>query len=340
MQRPEQVIVVAGGLSFEREISLKSGHLVANALRDPGLNVLIADVDGSLLETLTSLGTGTVAFIALHGPVGEDGALQDVLDASGVPYVGSRGDASRLAFDKPTAKYIARHHGIVTPKYAAVTEQTFRDLGTEAVLDRLGKHVGYPLVVKPTRGGSAFGLSIVDGRNGLPQAMIRCFEHGSTALLEAYVEGTEVAVGVVEGAGGPKVLPAVEIVPLRGIYDFEARYTPGETDFYVPARISQKALSEVSAAAMTMHSALGLRHISRSDFIVDRTGTPQFLEITASPGLTETSVIIVAMREAGLTPSMAFTELVSAAWDGIGGQSPFRDSNGANLFTPKEGELR
>ena len=315
MQRPEHVVVVAGGLSFEREISLKSGRLVANALRDADFDAVTVDVDGSLLETFAMLGTGTVAFIALHGPVGEDGALQDVFDASGVPYVGSHGDASRLAFDKPTAKYIARGAGIPTPKYVAVTEQTFHDLGAGVVLDRLGEYLGYPLVVKPTRGGSAFGLSLVDGRNALPQAMIGCFEHGSTALLEACVEGTEVAVGVVEGPKGPAVLPPVEIVPLRGIYDFEARYTPGETDYYVPARISQQALTEVSAAAMAMHTALGLRHISRSDFIVDRAGTPQFLEITASPGLTETSVVILAMREIGLAPSAAFTQLVSAASD-------------------------
>ena len=313
MRRPAHVVVVSGGLSFEREISLKSGHLVADALQDTGLDVVTVDVDGGLLQTLASLGTGTVAFMALHGQVGEDGSLQDVLDASGVRYVGSSGDGSRLAYDKPSAKYLAHGHGIATPPYVAVTEQTFRDLGTELVLDRLGQQLGYPLVVKPTRGGSAFGVSVVSDRVDLPRAMVKCFEHGTTALLESYIQGTEVAVGIVDGQAGLTVLPPVEIVPVRGIYDFEARYNPGRAEYYIPARLPERILTELSDAAKTMHTALGLRHISRSDFIVDKSGRHEFLEVTASPGLTETSVILLAIREIGLTPGVVFADLVSSA---------------------------
>ncbi len=313
MRRPDLVVVVAGGLSFEREISLASGRQVADALRDADVEVMTADADDGLLATLATVGSGTVVFMALHGPVGEDGALQDVLDASAVPYVGSRGDASRLAYDKPTAKFLARRHGVATPAYAAVSEETFRDLGAKLVLDRFGQHLGFPLVVKPTRGGSAFGVSVVGDREELPQAMVKCFNHGGTALLEAYVEGTEVAVGVVECPDGLLVLPPVEIVPVHGIYDFEARYNPGQTEYFVPARLPPQALEEVSAAARTVHTTLGLRHISRSDFIVDPAGKPQFLEITGSPGLTETSIILLAMREMDLTPPQVFTDLVAKA---------------------------
>lgn len=313
MRQPACVIVVSGGISFEREISLKSGHIVADALQDGGLDVVAIDVDGGLLETVTALGKDAVVFLALHGPTGEDGSLQDVLDASGVCYVGSDGNSSRLAYDKPTAKYLAYRNGISTPAYAAVTQQTFRDLGTSRVLERLGEKYGYPLVVKPARGGSAFGLSIPKEPAGLPPAMVNCFEHGTTALLESYIDGTEVAVSVIDTVKGLTVLPPVEIVPAHGFYDFEAHYTAGETDYYAPARLPQDTLAAVSAAAKTMHTALGLRHISRSDFIVDRSGVPQFLEITASPGLTNTSVFLLAMREIGLAPSLAFANLAILA---------------------------
>jgi D-alanine-D-alanine ligase len=316
MRRPDLVVVVSGGLSFERDISLQSGHRVADALRDAGTEVTEADVDARLLETLATLGTGIVVFIAVHGPTGEDGALQDALDASGVPYVGSRGHASRVAYNKPVAKSIADRYGIATPKSVAVTAQAFRDLGAAFLLDRFGEYLGYPVVVKPACGGSALGLSVAHDREELPEAMIECFNHGDTALLESYVTGTEVAVGVIDGLDGTIVLPPVEIVPVRGIYDFEAHYNLGRTEYFTPARLSQQILNDVSTAAKTMHNALGLRHISRSDFIVDNGGRPQFLEVTASPGLTESSTLLLAMSEIGLSRAEAFSHLVAAATNG------------------------
>jgi D-alanine-D-alanine ligase len=318
MRQADLVVVISGGLSFEREVSLSSGQQVANALGDAGLEVAVVDADQNLLQRLLDLGPNTVAFMALHGAIGEDGTLQDILDACGIHYVGSRGAASRLAYDKPIAKCLASRRGIVTPKYASLAEETFHDLGARLILDRFGEYLGFPLVVKPTRGGSSFGLSVVGNRQDLPQAMINCFNHGRTALLEAYVEGTEVAVGLVESTDGLLVLPPVEIVPDSGIYDFEARYTPGRTQYFVPARLSPETLATVSAAAQEMHYALGLRHISRCDFIVDETGTPQFLEATGSPGLTYTSVVLLAMRELGLTASQVFADLVGVALRDMG----------------------
>jgi D-alanine-D-alanine ligase len=313
MRRADHIVVISGGLSFEREVSLASGQQVANALGDAGLEVTMMDADHDLLQRLLDLGPNTVAFMTLHGAIGEDGTLQDILDACGVHYVGSRGEASRLAYDKPITKHLAGHRGIATPKYASLAEETFHDLGASFILDRFDEHLGFPLVVKPTRGGSSFGLSVVRNRQDLPQAMINCFNHGRTALLEAYVEGTEVAVGLVESTDGLLVLPPVEIVPDSGIYDFEARYTPGRTQYFAPARLPSETLTAVSAAAQEMHYALGLRHISRCDFIVDNNGTPQFLEATGSPGLTDTSIMLVAMRELGLTASRIFADLIAVA---------------------------
>jgi D-alanine-D-alanine ligase len=313
MRGDDVVAVISGGLSFEREISLASGQQVANALGDAGLDVVMIDADHELLQKLLDLGPDTVAFMELHGSIGEDGTLQDILDACGVRYVGSHGEASRLAYDKPIAKCLARRHGVVTPNYASLDQETFHDLGASFILDRFGEYLGFPLVVKPTRGGSSFGLSVVRNREELPLAMMNCFNHCRTALLEAYVEGTEVAVALVESTDGTLALPPVEIVPDSGIYDFKAKYTPGQTQYYVPARLSPETLTAVTTAAQEIHRALGLRYISRYDFIVDSTGTPQFLEATGSPGLTGTSIILLAMREMGLTASQVFADLVAIA---------------------------
>lgn len=313
MRRADLVVVISGGLSFEREISLASGQQVANALGDAGLDVTVADADHELLERLINLGPEVVAFLALHGSIGEDSTLQDILDACGVRYVGSHGEASRLAYDKPIAKCLARRHGVMTPNYTSVDRETFHDLGASFILDRFCEYLGFPLVVKPTRGGSSFGLSVVRSREELPQAMTHCFNHCNTALIETYVEGTEVAVALIESRDGLRVLPPVEIVPDSGIYDFEAKYTQGRAQYFVPARLSSVTLDAVSTAAQKMRHALGLRYMSRYDFIVDRAGTPQFLEATGSPGLTQTSIVLLAMREQGLAASQVFADLVAVA---------------------------
>jgi D-alanine-D-alanine ligase len=327
MGRTDLIVVISGGLSYEREVSLASGHQVANALSDAGLDVMMADADQDLLQRLLDLGPDTLAFMALHGSMGEDGTLQDILDACRVRYVGSRGDASRLAYDKPITKSLARRHGIATPNYASLPQETFRDFYASFILDRFSESLAFPLVVKPTRGGSSFGLSVARNSEELLQAMIKCFNHGGTALLESYVEGTEVAVGLVESAEGLLVLPPVEIVPDGGIFDFEAKYTPGKTQYFVPARLSRDILTAVTAAAREMHSVLGLRHISRCDFIIDNTGVPQFLEATGSPGLTETSIILLAMQEMGLVVSQVFADLVAVALKGSGGHRATRSNS-------------
>jgi D-alanine-D-alanine ligase len=177
----------------------------------------------------------------------------------------------------------------------------FRELGAAQVLDRLVGHLGLPLMVKPARGGSALGCSPVDKPDELPAAMVSCFSYGEAALVEQLVTGTEVAVTVLDTGDGPRALPAVEVVPLSGVYDYTARYTAGATQFFAPARLSKPVAAAVAEAAVAAHTALGLRDVSRVDAVVDVEGRVQLLEVNTSPGMTETSLLPMAVEAAGLS---------------------------------------
>ncbi len=296
----DQVVVLAGGLSFEREVSLASGRRVAEALAGVGVPARVADVDADLLPALADDPPDAV-FLALHGAAGEDGAVRGVLDLLDVPYVGSDADACRLAYDKPTAKAALRAAGLVTPAAAALPHATFRELGATAVLDQIVARLGLPLVVKPAReGGSALGTTIVTEPAALPSALVGCFSYGDTALVERFIDGTEVAVSVVDTGDGPRPLPAVEIVPTSGpLFDYTARYTPGMTDYHVPARVDEPVARAIADAACAAHGALGLRDLSRVDIVLGP-GGPEVLEVNVAPGMTETSLLPMAAAAAGL----------------------------------------
>jgi D-alanine-D-alanine ligase len=269
-------------------------------------------VDGALLGELASDAPDCVIPL-LHGSAGEDGAVRDVLECLGLPYVGSRPAACRVAFDKPVAKTLIRRAGVATPESVALPHATFRELGAPGVMAALERGLGLPLVVKPARGGSALGVSVVHGHHELPGAMVGAFAYGDVAMLERFVKGTEVAVGVIETADGPVALPAVEIAPDGGFYDYAARYTAGTTEFHVPARLSPDIAAAVAAAALTAHEALGLRDWSRSDLIVDADGTPWFLEVNVAPGMTETSLVPQALAAAGIDMGSQMAALVERA---------------------------
>ncbi|MGN6332890.1 MAG: D-alanine--D-alanine ligase family protein [Motilibacteraceae bacterium] len=312
------VLVLAGGLSHERDVSLRSGRRVAEALREEGLEVEVADADATLLARLEGPagpgGRPDVVLPVLHGAAGEDGGVREVLELVGLPYVGSTPSACRLAFDKPTAKAVVATAGLAVPASAALAHATFRELGAARVLEALVERLGLPLVVKPARGGSSLGMTVVREAGALPAAMVAAFAYGDTALVERFVEGVEVAVGVLEGTeDGPQPLPAVEIVPDGGVYDYTARYTAGATEFFVPARLSPAAAQAAAAAALTAHQALGLRDLSRTDLIVDAAGTPWFLEVNVAPGMTETSLFPQAVSAAGRSLGAVYRSLVDAA---------------------------
>jgi D-alanine-D-alanine ligase len=298
-------LVLAGGLSHERDVSLKSGRRVLDALRGCGVDAELRDADAALLDTLAPGPGGALPYdavlVALHGGAGEDGALREVLDVAGVPYVGSTPAACRMAWDKPTAKALAARAGMATPASVVLPHGAFRELGASAVLDRLVAHLGLPLMVKPARGGSALGCTSVDKPDELPAAMVSCFSYGDAALVERFVTGTEVAVTVVDTGDGPRALPAVEIVPLSGVYDYTARYTAGQTEFFTPARLPEALAAAVGETAVAAHAALGLRDLSRVDLIVDAEGVVQLLEVNTAPGMTETSLLPMAVEAAGLS---------------------------------------
>jgi D-alanine-D-alanine ligase len=293
------VLVLAGGLSHEREVSLRSGRRVADALRACGLDVALADADAALLPLLASEPPDVVLPL-LHGQAGEDGAVRDVLELLGIAYVGSDPVACRTAFDKPVAKAAVAAAGVTTPQGVVLPHATFRELGAGAVLEAITSRLKLPLIVKPSRGGSALGASVVEGPDELPAAMVAAFAYADTALIEARVLGTEVAVSVVDLGDGPQALPHVEIVPDGGVYDYAARYTAGATEFFVPARLSQSVVDACARAALTAHDVLGLRDLSRVDLVVDAAGTPWFLEANVAPGMTETSLLPQAVLAAGL----------------------------------------
>ncbi|GAA4224456.1 D-alanine-D-alanine ligase [Streptosporangium album] len=292
------VLVLAGGLSYEREVSLRSGRRVSEVLRAAGISVETRDTDASLVPSVLADPPDAV-FVTLHGGAGEDGAIRSVLELLSVPYVGAGPDACRVAFDKPTAKTVVRSVGLRTPESVTLPKETFHDLGAATVLSRIVERLGLPLFVKPSRGGSALGASVVRTAEDLSAAMVGCFAYGDTALIERCVEGVEIAVSVIDVGGGPTALPPVEIVPDRGVYDYAARYTAGHTEFFAPARLSPETAAACAEMAVTAHTALGLRDISRTDLIVDTDGLPHFLEVNVAPGMTETSLFPMAVEAAG-----------------------------------------
>jgi D-alanine-D-alanine ligase len=293
---PNRIAVVAGGLSFEREVSLRSGARVHEALVAAGCDVTQLDADEHLVKSLKTDAYDAV-FVALHGRNGEDGAVPALLELLGIPFTGSGFEASRLAFDKLATKTVLRRAGLHVPDAIPLTKGALQELGVAAVLDQAVEQLGLPLVVKPNRGGSALGLHIVQHVDELPGALLRALGYDDTVFLERFVHGTELAVAVVDGM---ETLPAVEIRPRAGWYDFAARYSHGATEFTVPARIDPGVAATCVSVAWTAHRALGCRDLSRVDVILDEDQVPWVLEVNATPGLTETSLVPLAVEAAGL----------------------------------------
>jgi D-alanine-D-alanine ligase len=295
---PLRTVVLAGGLAFEREVSLTSGTRVVEELTRAGVDAEVRDADSELLPGLAAVPADAV-FIALHGATGEDGALRAVLDLAGVPYVGSPAAACRVAWDKPAAKSVVRSAGVATPDWVALPHSTFRELGAGAVLDLIVARLGLPLMVKPASGGSALGAQKVARVEDLPAAMVSCFAYGETVMVERFVEGVELALSVIDLGDGEIALPAVEIAPRSGVFDYTARYTPGLTEYHAPARIPDDVAARAAAMAVLVHRELGLADLSRTDAIVSPDGEIEFLEVNVSPGMTETSMFPMAVEAAG-----------------------------------------
>jgi len=314
MSKPGErwVAVLSGGLSHERDVSLRSGRRLSAALRETGLVVDEWDADARLVDRLHGDRPDAV-IVALHGGEGENGAVQNVLEMLRVPYVGTDPRACRRAWDKPTAKAELSRSGLSTPDWVVLPHSTFRELGAQAVLDAMVDRLGLPMILKPDQGGSSLGAQVVRDAADLPAAMVGCLAYGDTVLAERFVPGVEVAVTVIDGPDGPVALPAVEITPEHGVFDYTARYTAGLTTFHAPARLAPDAAERVGALAVSAHRLLGLRDVSRTDAIIDASGEPQFLEVNVSPGLTETSSLPMAVLAAGMSLGEVFAGLVERA---------------------------
>lgn len=292
------IAVLMGGHSLERDVSLKSGHRVAEALAERGYQVTAVDVDESLVETLKK-DKIDLAYIALHGKFGEDGTVQELLEILEIPYTGPGVYSSIVGFDKVLSKHIFLEEGVPTPSFYALSTGAFKEMGASSALEQVIEKIGLPLIVKPAEQGSAMGIQLVRAPEELPHALVKALSYGDKVLLEQYIEGTEVAVSILEEKR-PVALPVVEIVPKKEYFDFESMYTPGMTDYFVPARLSEKLTGVVHEMAKKVHSLMKCRDVSRVDMIVGKDEIPYVLELNTSPGMTATSLLPLAAKAHGL----------------------------------------
>lgn len=297
-----RVAVLKGGRSLERQVSLRSGARVQDALERLGHEVLPVDVGPDLVAALGAE-PPDVAFIALHGRDGEDGTVQELLEVLGIPYTGSGVSACIRAADKLLTKHALRDHGLPTPDFYAFNETAFDSLGAAQALPAIEERLAFPIVVKPARGGSALGIKFARTAADVPGALVSAFSYDRKVLLERYVRGRELAVSVLDGAAGPEALPIVEAVPEpESFYDFESRYEIGRTRFDCPAALEEAVAARAVEIALDSYSLLGCAGFARVDLMMDSESSELFvLEVNPVPGLTETSLLPQAAEAAGIS---------------------------------------
>ncbi len=303
-----KVAVLRGGRSLEREVSMRSGARVEDALGALGHEALPIDPGPGLVTTLREA-RPDAAFIALHGPGGEDGTVQELLEILGIPYTGPGVAACALAMDKVAAKHEMRAAGIATPDWVAFNATAFGELGAADALEEIEGRLGFPLVVKPARQGSSLGVEFADAREAVPAALVAAFSYDDRVLLERYVDGRELAVGML----GADPLPVVEAIPRDSDrFDFEARYEIGRTDYACPAQLEDAETAAVQEAAARTYEVLGCSGFARVDLMLGGDG-PEVLEVNASPGLTDTSLFPMAAEAAGLDFEHAVERILALA---------------------------
>jgi len=286
----KKIGVLYGGLSSEREISLKSGKAVFNALKKMKLNVCAVDVGRNVAAQIKKENID-IAYVVLHGPMGEDGTIQGMLEVMGIPYTGCGVFASSASMDKDIAKVLFECSGILTPEWFTLKKYE--------IVPEIKK---YPVVVKPAAQGSAIGVSIVRKASEFAQAVKEAFKFDDTVIVEQFISGTEITVGVLDG----KALPVVEIIPKGKFYDFKSKYAKGGSKHIIPARISRKAYAQARKTAEKVFKTLKCRAVSRIDMIVDKNGKIWVLENNTVPGMTETSLL----PDEGRAEGLSFPDLV------------------------------
>jgi D-alanine-D-alanine ligase len=292
-----RIAVLKGGRSLERSVSLNSGARVEDALERLGHEVTAIDVGNDLVPRLREA-RPEAAFVALHGQDGEDGTVQELLELLGVPYTGSGPAACARCWDKVLAKHALRDAGLPTPDFHAFTQAAFRDLGAAEALPEIEGQLGFPIVVKPARGGSALGIKFARSEADVPGALVAAFAYDTKVLLERHVPGRDLAVSVLDG----EPLPVIEAVPAgERFYDFEARYEIGRTAFVCPADLPADVAAQAQELAVATWDALGCQGFARVDLMIDRdSGELTVLEANAIPGLTDTSLLPQSADAAGI----------------------------------------
>jgi D-alanine-D-alanine ligase len=297
-----RVAVLKGGDSLERQVSLRSGARVEDALERLGHDVVVIDVGRDLVDRL---GTERpdVAFVALHGRGGEDGTVQELLELLGIPYTASGPSACIRCMDKVIAKHALRDAGVPTPDFYAFSQAAFEELGAARALPAIEERLDFPIVVKPAGQGSALGIKFARTAADVPGAIVAAFSYDTKVLLERHVPGRDLAVSVLDGPEGPEALPVVEAVPHgEDFYDFEARYEIGRTSFICPAELDDDVADRARELALTVYRTLGCYGFARVDLMLDAvTNELTVLEANVIPGLTDTSLLPLAAEAAGIS---------------------------------------
>jgi D-alanine-D-alanine ligase len=290
-----KVAVLKGGSSLERGVSLRSAARVEDALGELGHEAIAIDVGPDLVGRLRAE-RPEVVFIALHGPGGEDGTVQELLEILDLAYTGPGVAACALCMDKVAAKHEIRAAGLPTPDWAAFNATAFRELGAADTLDEIEDRLGFPLVIKPASQGSSLGVEFASSREDVPQALVAAFSYDDRVLLERYVKGRELAVSMLDG----EPLPVVEAIPRQeDFFNFEARYEIGRTEYVCPAELGDAETRRVQELATRTYETLGCSGFARVDLMLGDEG-PQVLEVNAIPGLTDTSLLPMAAEAAGI----------------------------------------
>lgn len=307
-----RVAVLMGGVSGEREISLRSGTAVAGALREGGHQVLEVDLGPSAVEQLAALQKKVdVAFLALHGRLGEDGTVQGALELLRIPYTGSGVLASALAMDKRMSKRIFRSEGIPVAPDVVLTARDVESVGLRRAVEGVALDLGFPCMVKPNREGSTLGSSRANNTEELEDALREAFGYDEVVLVERFIQGRELTVGLL--GEEPEALPVLEVVASKGVYDYECKYTKGMTRYLVPAPVPERLAVELQRLAVMAHRALGCEGVSRVDFMMDEEGNAYCLEVNTLPGMTELSLVPKAAAAAGYSFPEAVERILSTA---------------------------
>jgi D-alanine-D-alanine ligase len=317
----KRVAVLKGGWALERTVSLRSGERVQKTLRALGHEVVAIDVGPEMLAQVIEA-KPDAAFIALHGGDGEDGTVQGLLETIGIPYTGSGPAACMRATDKALAKYLMREAGIPTPDWSAFKESAVKDLGVAAALPAIERKLGFPIVAKPARQGSALGVKFAHSSEELPPAIVGALSYDRKVVLERYVKGRDLAVSMLDGENGsppardPIALPVIEAIPRETeFYNYESRYEIGMTTFVCPAELPDGVTERAQELALETYRLLGCHGVARVDLMLEEeTGELTVLETNVVPGLTETSLLPLAADAAEIWLDLLVQRILNSAF--------------------------